>query len=95
MAKNRENKGIFDVSDLAENAQKNIAARNVPSPAGDQEPNEKKAPVSRRTIKRETKSKRINLLVRPSDYEALVVMAEDEEVSLNELINRFIQENIK
>lgn len=49
----------------------------------------------RKDIKRETKSKRINLLIRPSDYEKLVAVAEAEEVSLNELINRLVKNNLK
>lgn len=89
MAKNKENNGLFgdSVMDLAENAQKQIDKINAQEPAPARKP---KAKTERRTIKRETKSKRVNLLVRPSDYENLVTMAEQEGVSVNELINRLL-----
>lgn len=92
MAKNKVNNGLFDVSDLAENTQKQIDKINAQEPAPARKP---KAKTERRTIKRETKSKRVSLLMRPSDYESLVNMAEDEGVSVNDLINRILIDNIK
>ncbi len=89
MAKNKTNNGIFDVSDLAENAQKQIDKINAQPSSMTSEP------VKRRTIKRETKSKRVNLLVRPSVYEAVVRKAEEEGVSVNELINSIMEEIIR
>lgn len=85
MAKNKTNTGIFDVSDLAETAQKQINKINAQPSSMTSEP------TKRRTIKRETKSKRVNLLVRPSVYEAVVRKAETEGVSVNELINSFME----
>lgn len=38
----------------------------------------------------ETKSKRLNLLVKPSSWEALTKIAENQDISVNELINRLI-----
>lgn len=48
-------------------------------------------PAERMHIKRETKSKRINLLVKPSVYEAIVEKASEEGVSVNTLINDFME----
>lgn len=84
MAKNKTSTGAFDVSDLADNAEKNIG--KIHSQTGT-------AKADRRAVKRETKSKRVNLLVRPSVYEAVVRKAEAEGVSVNELINS-IMENL-
>lgn len=86
MAKNRENKSIFDTSDLTDPVLQNIKNGNeadVP------------VPVKKNIIKRETKSKRVNLLVKPSVYEAIVAKAEENGVSVNELMNSYMEDILK
>lgn len=91
MAKNKENKGLFGVEDIITNTKQNVQEKDTLQK--EMKPTKKAA--TRRIIKRETKSKRINLLVRPSEYEALASLAEEKGISLNELIGRFISEHIK
>lgn len=95
MAKNKTNGSLFgteSVNELVQTTEETIARINSEEGLSS-EP--QKATTERRTIKRETKSKRINLLVRPSVYEAVVAKAEAEGVSVNELINSFMEKLVK
>lgn len=42
----------------------------------------------------EAKSERMQLLIRPTTKQALVAIAEDTELSLNELVNRILEDFI-
>ena len=54
-----------------------------------------KPPTTRRATQgRETKSKRLNVLIRPSLHEALLELAEKKQTSVNDLINIGMQEYI-
>ena len=86
MAKNKVNTGLFDTNDLIEDAKANIQKTNE---------NPAEIPVKKNIIKRETKSKRVNLLVKPSVYEAIVAKAEENGVSVNELINGYMEDILK
>lgn len=44
---------------------------------------------------REAKSERMQILTRPSTKEALVEIAEEAEISVNELVNRIFESFIK
>ena len=43
---------------------------------------------------REAKSERMQLLIRPTTKEALATIAKDAEISVNELVNRILEEFI-
>ena len=88
MAKNKTNNGLFDVSDLAETSVRQV--KKITSQQVGSAPEERPAAPVRKP-RRETKSKRVNLLVRPSVYEAIVQKADAEGVSVNELINTFME----
>lgn len=94
MAKNRENKGLFDepgklIGDLVTEAQEQIKKTNTENVVSES------VPTKRNVIKRETRSKRVNLLVKPSIYEAIVAKAEANGVSVNELINGYMEDVLK
>ena len=56
--------------------------------AQDEQPEEAPVPAYKPVHrKRETKSKRLNLLIKPSLHEALVAKAESMDLSVNEAIN--------
>lgn len=42
----------------------------------------------------EKKSKRVQLLIKPSTHEKLKIMATKKNISVNELINRILENNI-
>lgn len=44
---------------------------------------------------REPKSRRLNLLVRPSVYEALIAKADEQDLSFNALCNRIFSEYLE
>lgn len=83
MAKNMKAASAFDVTSIIPEKESKIKES---TPAVQQK---------RRVVKRETKSKRVNLLVRPSVYDALVEKADYEGVSVNELVNNFMEQIIK
>ena len=43
---------------------------------------------------REAKSERVQYLIRPTTKEALATIAKDAEISVNELVNRILEEFI-
>lgn len=45
-------------------------------------------------LRREVKSTRMQLLIRPSTKKALQNIAQEEEISMNELINRILENYI-
>ncbi len=85
MAKSVKATSAFDVT--------GIIPDNSEKKEGDvQRPVSVRVSAERTLSKRETKSKRINLLVRPSVYEAIVNKANEEGVSVNTLINDFMEQ---
>lgn len=68
-------------------------------PAVKKAPEEKKIPafdeVYAGAKKPEPRSKRLNLLIRPSDFEKISKIAARHGVSVNELINRLVESCIK
>lgn len=48
-----------------------------------------------RTEKAETKSRRLQLLLKPSVYEGIKQIAEDSALSVNDLINQILEEVLK
>lgn len=74
-------------------------------PAVKKTPEEKKVPLSKAEYafdevyagakKPEPRSKRLNLLIRPSDFEKISKIAARGGVSVNELINRLVESCIK
>lgn len=88
MARSKENRGVFDVADLAEQTRVNIESRqkdvSVPAPA----------PKKRRTSsRRELKSKRLNVVLRPSVYYKLVEAADADGRSVNAFLEKLILDN--
>lgn len=67
-------------------------SQTVEQKAPDANTTTSKSVPAKRIIKRETRSKRVNLLVKPSTYEAVVAKAEECGVSVNELINSYMEE---
>lgn len=88
MARSKENRGVFDVADLAEQTRVNIESRqtnvSVPAPA----------PKKRHTSsRRELKSKRLNVVLRPSVYYKLVKAADEDGRSVNAFLEKLILDN--
>ena len=70
-----------------------LEARNEATPAAaaiaDYEPQQRG-----RRKKKETKTRRVNLIVKPSVYAAISELAEEEGRSLNDYINRLMERDI-
>ena len=88
MARNKENRGVFDVADLAKQTMVNIESRqtdvSVPAPA----PQKRRA-----SSNRELKSKRLNVVLRPSVYDKLVAAADADGRSVNAFLEKLITDN--
>ena len=92
MAKNKTNNGIFDVNDLAENAQKNIEERGVENtPTTDTHNTDTQTQYT--MPQEETRSKRIQIVIKPSVNKELDRLVKQKKIkSKNDLVN-FLLEN--
>ena len=85
MAKNKVNNGLFDVSDLADNAKRNIEKREKLHNTHTQQ--------SYTIPQEETRSHRIQIVVKPSVGQALDRLVEENKIkSKNDLINFLVEE---
>lgn len=88
MARNKENRGVFDVADLAKQTMVNIESRqtdvSIPAPASRKR---------RASSNRELKSKRLNVVLRPSVYDKLVAAADADGRSVNAFLEKLIADN--
>ena len=82
MAKNRKNNGLFDVSDLSKNAQKNIEERNATPNAHDTQHTQH--------TQRKQKYPRINMAFYGDNLEYVRDAAYENRVSVTEYINQLI-----
>ena len=91
MAKNRENKGIFDTSDLTNPVLENMK-KSQETAAGATPPY---AHTDTHTDTEELKTKRMYLLVRPSIAEKINAAAKAQKTSANDLIHRLMEQYIE
>lgn len=71
---------------------------STPEPEEEPQPVEENTPKvssTRTKISKETKSRRLQLLIRPSVYQAIKDMAEQEETSINNLINSILMDAVR
>lgn len=97
MAKNKINNGLFDVSDLTENAQKNIEERGVEHTPEKNIHNTDTQPEYTMP-QEETRSKRIQIVIKPSVNKELDRLVKQKKIkSKNDLVNflleSFIEQN--
>lgn len=97
MAKNKTNNGLFDVSDLTENAQKNIEERGVERTTETITHNTDTQPEYTMP-QEETRSKRIQIVIKPSVNKELDRLVKQKKIkSKNDLVNflleSFIEQN--
>lgn len=99
MAKNFTNNPAFDMlSSYTETENENAekSAKKTPPKNKTAKTLREKAekPKTFEPIRKEQKSKRLNLLLKPSIYEKLESKAKEFDVSINELVNQIIDSNL-
>ena len=91
MAKNKTNNGLFDVSDLTENAQKNIEERGAePTASANTHNTDTQTPYT--MPQEETRSKRIQIVIKPSVNKELDRLVKQKKIkSKNDLVNFLLE----
>lgn len=80
----------------AEKAEKTVRAeKKTPLKKAASFPVSEENDVDFEAKKTEARSKRLNLLIRPSDFKEISRIAEKHSISVNELINRLVESCIK
>lgn len=95
MAKNKENKSVFDVSDLAMNAERNIAERENKAAEETVNTHNTHTQHTYTMPQEETRSKRIQIVVKPSVNAELDRLAKEGKIkSKNDLICFLVEQYI-
>lgn len=99
MAKNFSNNPAFDMLSSYtekenENAEKTAKKTNPKTNTAKAQSSKTEKPKTFEPIKKEQKSKRLNLLLKPSIYEKLEAKAKEFNLSMNELVNQIIDGNL-
>lgn len=90
MAKNKVNNGLFDVSDLAANAQKNIEERNAHSAQHTQDAQHTQGAHDAQNAQRKQKHPRINMAFYGDNLDYAREAAYRRRMSVTEYVNQLI-----